>query len=59
MCRVILSRLPQDMGREPHRVLNARNDEAAAAIVAEADWHYAVTISTNMAGRGNIRLGEG
>ena len=44
----------------PHRVLNARNDEVEAAIVAEAGQRGAVTISTNMAGRGtDIRLGEG
>ncbi|HEY3056029.1 MAG TPA: accessory Sec system translocase SecA2 [Thermoanaerobaculia bacterium] len=39
-------------------VLNARNDEAEAAIIAEAGDIGAVTISTNMAGRGtDIRLG--
>ena len=43
-----------------HRVLNARNDEAEAAIVARAGQRGAVTISTNMAGRGtDIKLGEG
>jgi len=40
------------------RVLNAKNDEEEAAIVAEAGAPGAVTISTNMAGRGtDIRLG--
>ena len=40
------------------RVLNARNDAEEAEIVAEAGRHSAVTISTNMAGRGtDIRLG--
>jgi preprotein translocase subunit SecA len=40
------------------RVLNAKNDEAEAAIIAEAGGLGAVTISTNMAGRGtDIRLG--
>jgi preprotein translocase subunit SecA len=38
-------------------VLNAKNDEAEAAIVARAGIHGAVTISTNMAGRGtDIKL---
>jgi preprotein translocase subunit SecA len=40
------------------QVLNAKNDEAEAAIVAEAGALRAVTISTNMAGRGtDIKLG--
>ena len=39
-------------------VLNAKNDEAEAAVVADAGQAGAVTISTNMAGRGvDIRLG--
>jgi preprotein translocase subunit SecA len=43
-----------------HCVLNARNEEAEAAIVARAGERGAVTISTNMAGRGvDIRLGPG
>ena len=43
-----------------HVVLNARNEEAEAAIVARAGEQGAVTISTNMAGRGvDIRLGAG
>ncbi len=42
----------------PCVVLNAKNDEAEAAIVARAGTLGAVTISTNMAGRGtDIRLG--
>ncbi len=42
----------------PHSVLNARNDEAEAAIIAQAGAFGAVTISTNMAGRGtDILLG--
>ncbi len=44
-------------GVEP-QVLNARNDELEAEIIAEAGALGAVTISTNMAGRGtDIRLG--
>ncbi|HEX3044492.1 MAG TPA: accessory Sec system translocase SecA2 [Bacillota bacterium] len=40
------------------QVLNAKNDEVEAAIIAEAGALGAVTISTNMAGRGtDIRLG--
>lgn len=40
------------------RVLNAKNDEQEAGIVAEAGAPGAVTVSTNMAGRGtDIRLG--
>ena len=44
----------------PHRVLNARNDEMEAGIIAQAGARGAVTISTNMAGRGtDIQLGDG
>jgi preprotein translocase subunit SecA len=42
----------------PHQVLNAKFHEKEAAIVAEAGRHNAVTIATNMAGRGtDIILG--
>ena len=42
----------------PCRVLNAKNNETEAEIIAEAGSVGAVTISTNMAGRGiDIRLG--
>jgi preprotein translocase subunit SecA len=41
-----------------HEILNARNDEAEARIIAQAGALGAVTISTNMAGRGtDILLG--
>jgi len=44
----------------PHEVLNARNEEEEAAIIARAGELGAVTVSTNMAGRGtDIRLAEG
>ena len=41
-----------------HSVLNARNDEAEAQVIAQAGALGAVTVSTNMAGRGtDILLG--
>jgi preprotein translocase subunit SecA len=44
----------------PHRVLNARDEEQEAAIIACAGQRDAVTVSTNMAGRGtDICLGGG
>ncbi|CAB1079720.1 Protein translocase subunit SecA [Olavius algarvensis Delta 1 endosymbiont] len=43
-----------------HEVLNAKNHEKEAEIIAQAGQMGAVTISTNMAGRGtDIVLGEG
>lgn len=42
----------------PCQVLNAKNDEMEAAIIAHAGEFGAVTVSTNMAGRGiDIKLG--
>ena len=42
----------------PHSVLNARYHEQEAAIIAQAGRPGAVTIATNMAGRGtDIQLG--
>ncbi len=44
----------------PHKVLNAKFHELEAEIVAQAGQKNAVTIATNMAGRGtDIKLGEG
>lgn len=44
----------------PHEVLNAKNHEREASIIAKAGHKGAVTIATNMAGRGtDIKLGEG
>lgn len=44
----------------PHNVLNAKHHEQEAEIVAGAGQQGAVTIATNMAGRGtDIKLGEG
>ncbi len=43
----------------PHQVLNAKNHEREAQIVAGAGQRGAVTIATNMAGRGtDIKLGD-
>ncbi|RYY00482.1 preprotein translocase subunit SecA, partial [bacterium] len=42
----------------PHKVLNAKNHEKEAEIIAQAGRYQGVTISTNMAGRGtDILLG--
>jgi len=44
----------------PHELLNARNEAAEAAIVAQAGEAGRITIATNMAGRGtDIKLGAG
>jgi preprotein translocase subunit SecA len=44
----------------PHNVLNAKQHEREATIIADAGQQGAVTIATNMAGRGvDIKLGEG
>ena len=53
-------RLSRRLGFVPHHVLNARNEAAEADIISRAGECGAVTISTNMAGRGvDIRLGAG
>ncbi|MBP2706011.1 preprotein translocase subunit SecA [Microbispora sp. RL4-1S] len=52
-----LSRMLKRQG-VPHEVLNAKNHAREAAIVAEAGRRGAVTVATNMAGRGtDIMLG--
>ncbi|RKL68386.1 preprotein translocase subunit SecA [Salipaludibacillus neizhouensis] len=44
----------------PHNVLNAKNHEREAEIIENAGQPKAVTIATNMAGRGtDIKLGQG
>ncbi|WP_294144525.1 preprotein translocase subunit SecA [uncultured Selenomonas sp.] len=54
-----LSTILRHLGIE-HNVLNAKNHEREAQIVADAGQKGAVTIATNMAGRGtDIKLGEG
>ena len=53
----LLSRMLKRAGI-PHNVLNAKNHEREAAIIAQAGKKGAVTIATNMAGRGtDIILG--
>ncbi len=53
----ILSKLLKREGIK-HNVLNAKFHEQEAQIVAQAGWYGAVTIATNMAGRGtDIMLG--
>jgi preprotein translocase subunit SecA len=44
----------------PHNVLNAKEHERESEIIKDAGQRHAVTIATNMAGRGvDIKLGEG
>ncbi len=44
----------------PHQVLNARHEDTEAALIARAGERGALTVSTNMAGRGvDILLGPG
>jgi preprotein translocase subunit SecA len=55
-------RLSEELKRHglKHEVLNAKNHEREALIIANAGAKGAVTVSTNMAGRGvDILLGEG
>ncbi len=55
----VMSLLLEEM-KIPHTVLNAKHHEKEAEIVAQAGQKGAVTIATNMAGRGtDIKLGEG
>ena len=55
----LLSRMLKRKGI-PHSVLNAKQHQSEAEIVARAGQRGAVTIATNMAGRGtDIKLGEG
>jgi preprotein translocase subunit SecA len=54
-----LSRLLERQGI-PHNVLNAKQHESEAQIIMDAGEPGAVTIATNMAGRGvDIKLGDG
>ena len=55
----LLSRMLKRKGI-PHNVLNAKQHKGEAEIVARAGQRGAVTIATNMAGRGtDIKLGDG
>jgi preprotein translocase subunit SecA len=49
-----------DKEKVPYEILNAKNNEREAAIIAKAGEKGAVTLATNIAGRGtDIVLGEG
>ena len=49
-----------DAAALPHAMLNARQDEGEAAVIAQAGMPGRVTVATNMAGRGaDIPLGPG
>lgn len=49
-----------DKEKVPYEILNAKNNEREAAIIAKAGEKGAITLATNIAGRGtDIVLGEG
>ena len=55
----LLSKMLKQKGI-PHKVLNAKQHQSEAEIVAQAGLKNAITIATNMAGRGtDIKLGPG
>ncbi len=49
-----------DKEKVPYEILNAKNNEREAAIIEKAGQKGAITLATNIAGRGtDIKLGEG
>ncbi|MBR2543343.1 preprotein translocase subunit SecA [Candidatus Saccharibacteria bacterium] len=49
-----------DSYKLPYEILNAKNNEREAAIIEKAGERGAITLATNMAGRGtDIKLGDG
>jgi preprotein translocase subunit SecA len=49
-----------DKEKVPYEILNAKNNEREAAIIEKAGEKGAITLATNIAGRGtDIKLGEG
>ena len=49
-----------DKGKVPYEILNAKNNEREASIIEKAGEQGAITLATNIAGRGtDIKLGKG